>query len=102
MGNESSIIKLQNFLDKQYLNQDITEYQITESFNKHRDTYDVINLRVYIEDGIVMFSDIDGIIMEYEMSPLNQFLLCDLEYIKVLKSCIKLKFNDGNINIEII
>lgn len=94
--------KLKRFLLSWEDLQEIVTYQIVETFNARGDTYNVMNISIFMEDGVIYFSDIDDVILNKQRSVMKGFLISSAELVEFYKDrfCIRLK--DATIEVKVI
>lgn len=99
---EQEIIKMHRYFNEMVSNHQLVEYAITEQFTKHKlPTYNVSNVKVYIEDGEVFFDDANNVIWESDYSVLRHFLAESCR-VYMENDQIELVFDCGSVLIKVV
>lgn len=93
--------KLKSFLSDQEDMREIVEYQITETFLNHSCTYEVKNLSIHIEDGIIWLEDIYNKILNRSNCVAKGFLMTSSE-LTMYKGQFVVKLKDGTILTKVV
>jgi hypothetical protein len=93
--------KLKNFFSEWIDMREIVTYQITEKCSCHNDTYEVKNLFVEMEDGVIWFEDLEDVILSKDKSR-KGFLISSAELVDYHKDQLSIKLKDGMIKIKVI
>lgn len=97
----SEIRKLKKFMTGWADRREFVTYQIVETFGKDVDTYDVINLLVDFEDGVVYFYDEDDIILNKQRSAIKNFLASSAELVELSKDQFNIRLRDRTIKVKV-
>lgn len=96
-GMRKDVKELKKYLDDQADSKEISSYVIT--YKEH--SYPVHNLMVEVEDGYVMFSDIEGIITNDILHVMNMIDIDFIENIFINDCEINIMLKSGNIKIKV-
>jgi hypothetical protein len=97
----SEIRKVKKFFQRWEERREVPSYQVVETFEDSIDTYDVINLLVDMENGIVYFYDEDDIILNKKRSVAKGFIASSAELVELSKDQFNIKLRDGTIKVKV-
>lgn len=97
----SEIRKLKKFVTGWEDKREVVSYQVVETFGDNTDTYDVINLLIDFESGVVYFYDVCDIIINKPRSVAKGFLASSAELVQLSKDQFNIKLRDGTIRVKV-